>query len=257
MYQLLAYIKYWLLSVNEHSLHSPFLYKFYTEVVKGKPHTQDPAIEKLREQLLRNETIIEIEEMGAGSRVNSSNTRKISEIAKHSATPTRFSLLLSRIIQQFDFKGIVELGTSLGLNTAYLAKSHEQIQVTTFEGSGTIAELALQHFEQLGLSNIEVVMGNIDQTLELWLATSTKIDLAYLDANHRYEPTIRYFELLLPKMNQQGIIILDDIHWSKEMNQAWNELKNHPQVSLSIDLFEGGILFLNPEIPKGQYILSF
>lgn len=245
------------MSVNEHSLHSPFLYKFYTEVVKGKSNTQDSAIEELRKQLLRNETIIEIEEMGAGSRLNSSNTRKINEIAKHSATPTQFSLLLSRIIQHYNFKKVVELGTSLGLNTAYLAKSNKEVKVTTFEGSGTIAELALQHFEQLGLSNIEVVMGNIDQTLELWLATSTKIDLAYLDANHRYEPTIRYFELLLPKMNQQGIIILDDIHWSKEMNQAWNDLKHHPQVSLSIDLFEGGILFLNPEIPKDQYILSF
>jgi predicted O-methyltransferase YrrM len=257
LYQLLAYIKYWLLSVNEHSLHSPFVYKFYTEVVKSKSNTQDPAIEELRKQLLKNETIVEIEEMGAGSRVNSSNTRKISEIAKNSATPTRFSLLLSRIIQQYDFKSIVELGTSLGLNTAYLAKSNEEVKVSTFEGSGTIAELATQHFEQLGLQNIELVMGNIDQTLELWLATATKIDLAYLDANHRYEPTIRYFNLLLPKMNQQGIIILDDIHWSKEMNRAWHELKNHPQVSLSIDLFEGGILFVNPEIPKDQYILSF
>jgi predicted O-methyltransferase YrrM len=253
----LAYIKYWLLSVNEHSLHSPFVYKFYTEVVKSKSNTQDSAIEELRKQLLRNETIIEIEEMGAGSRVNSSNARKISEIAKHSATPTRFSLLLSRIIQQYDFKSIIELGTSLGLNTAYLAKSKEEVKVTTFEGSGTIAELATQHFEQLGLPNIEVVMGNIDQSLELWLATSTNIDLVYLDANHRYEPTVRYFNLLLPKMNKQGIIILDDIHWSKEMNEAWHELKNHPKVSLSIDLFEGGILFLNPEIPKDQYILSF
>jgi len=257
LYQLLAYIKYWLLSVDEHSLHSPFLYKCYTEVVKSKSNTRDPAIEELRKQLLRNDTIVEIEEMGAGSRVNSSNSRKISEIAKHSATPTRFSLLLLRIIQQYDFKGIVELGTSLGLNTAYLAKSNEEVKVTTFEGSGTIAGLANQHFEQLGLSNIEVVIGNIDQTLETWLATASPIDLAYLDANHRYEPTIRYFELLLPKINQQGMIILDDIHWSKEMNLAWNELKNHPQVSLSIDLFEGGILFLNPEIPKDQYILSF
>uniref|UniRef100_UPI00404712DF O-methyltransferase n=2 Tax=Roseivirga sp. TaxID=1964215 RepID=UPI00404712DF len=257
MYLLLAYIKYWLLSVDEHSLHSPFLYKFYTQVVKSKSNTQDPVIEELRKQLLKNETTIEIEEMGAGSRVNSSNARKISEIAKHSATPTRFSLLLSRIIQQYDFKSIVELGTSLGLNTAYLAKSNKEVKVTTFEGNGAIAELANQHFEQLGLKNIALVHGNIDQTLEDWLETATNIDLAYLDANHRYEPTIRYFSLLLPKMNQQGIIILDDIHWSKEMNLAWHELKNHPQVSLSIDLFEGGILFLNTEIPRDQYILSF
>jgi predicted O-methyltransferase YrrM len=257
LYQLLAYIKYWLLSVNEHSLHSPFLYKCYTEVVKSKSNEHDSAIEELRKQLLKNGTIVEIEEMGAGSRVNSSNARKINEIAKHSATPTRFSLLLSRIIQQYDFKSIVELGTSLGLNTAYLAKSNEQAEVTTFEGSETIAELATQHFEQLGLKNIELIIGNIDQTLEPWLANTKSIDLAYLDANHRYEPTIRYFNLLLPKMNKQGMIILDDIHWSKEMNQAWNELKNHVQVSISIDLFEGGILFLNPEIPKDQYILSF
>lgn len=257
MYQLLAYIKYWLLSVDEHSLHSPFVYKFYTQVVKVKHFEDDKNIETLRQQLLKNHSVIEIEEMGAGSRVSLSNSRKISQITKYASTPKSFSKLLCRIIAHHNFTKVVELGTSLGLNTAYMAKKIANGKITTFEGSDSIANLALHNFETLEINNIELVKGNIDQTLENWVTGTQKIDLAYMDANHRYEPTIRYFNLLLSKMNREGVIILDDIHWSKEMNQAWNELKNHPSVSLSIDLFEGGILFLNPELPKDSYILSW
>jgi predicted O-methyltransferase YrrM len=256
LYQLLAFIKYWLLSVNDHSLHSPFVYKFYTEIIKDKANKPEKAVEVLRNQLLKDQTVIEIEEMGAGSRMNASNSRPLSQIAKHAATPLSFSLLLSSIIKHYQFKQIVELGTSLGLNSAYMALASPTVKLTTFEGSDSIATIAKRNFKQLDLKNIEIVVGNIDQTLEKWLDRNEKIDLAYQDANHRYEPTVRYFDLLIAHMDAEGIIILDDIHWSKEMNQAWNELKNHPSVSLSIDLFEGGILFLNQKLPKHHYILD-
>jgi predicted O-methyltransferase YrrM len=256
LYQLIAYIKYWLLSVDEHSLHSPFLYKFYSEIIQDKSKKPDQNIEAIRNQLLKDETILHIEEMGAGSRVSSSNSRKLKQIAKHASTPLSFSLLLAKIIKQHEFDNIVELGTSLGSNTAYLALARPNVKVTTFEGSESIAKKAQQHFSQLNLTNIEVVIGNIDETLAPWIEQASKIDLAYLDANHRYDPTIRYFDLIIQKMNPEGIIVLDDIHWSKEMNQAWHALKNHASVSLSIDLFEGGILFLNQNLPREEYILS-
>lgn len=243
--------------MNEHSLHSPFLYPFYTKVIKKDGTKGFETIETLRKKLLQNDETVLVEDLGAGSRVSQSNKRKVSQIAKHASTPPRFSRLLNRIITHFDYKNIVELGTSLGLNSAYMASAKEDVQLFTFEGSKSIANLAKQSLNELNCSNYQLIEGNIDTTLSRWIESAPQIDLAYIDANHRYEPTIRYFELLLPKMSTSGIIILDDIHWSKEMNDAWEVLKNHPNVSLSLDLFEAGILFLQPDLMKENYILEF
>ena len=243
--------------MNEHSLHSPFLYSFYTEVIKRENRKGFEQIETLRKTLLQNNEVVLVEDLGAGSRVNNSNTRKVSQIAKHASTPAPFSRLLNRIITHFDYKTIVELGTSLGLNSAYMASTNKDIQLFTFEGSTSIASLARQNLSKLNCSNYKLIEGNIDNTLPQWIENASQVDLAYIDANHRYEPTLRYFELLLPKMTTSGMIILDDIHWSKEMNDAWEVLKNHPKISLSIDLFEAGILFLQPDLMKESYILEF
>ena len=243
--------------MNEHSLHSPFLYPFYTQVIKPDSKTGFEVIEKQRKALLQDHNLIEIEDMGAGSRLGKTNQRKVSQIAKHAATPARFSRLLNRIINHFDYKNIVELGTSLGLNAAYLASAKEDVQLFTFEGSTSVANLAKQNLGELNCTNYQLIEGNIDNTLAQWIESAPQIDLAYIDANHRYEPTLRYFELLLPKMASSGMIVLDDIHWSKEMNDAWEALKIHPQVSLSIDLFEAGLLFLDLDLTKESYILEF
>lgn len=243
--------------MNEHSLHSPFLYSFYTKVVKKDNKKGFEPIEALRKSLLQNDEEMLIEDLGAGSRISNSNTRKVSQIAKHASTPAPFSRLLNRIITHFDYKNIVELGTSLGLNSAYMASAKKDVQLFTFEGSASIANLAKQNLSELNCFNYQLIEGNIDNTLPQWIENTPQIDLAYIDANHRYEPTLRYFELFLPKMTTSGMIILDDIHWSKEMNDAWEVLKNHPKVSLSIDLFEAGILFLQPDLMKENYILEF
>ncbi|KYG82882.1 hypothetical protein AWN68_13960 [Roseivirga echinicomitans] len=243
--------------MNEHSLHSPFLYPFYTEVVKKDNKIGFEEIEVLRKSLLQNDEEILIEDLGAGSRISNSDSRKVSQIAKHASTPARFSRLLNRIITHFDYTHIVELGTSLGLNSAYMASAKEDVQLFTFEGSTSIANLAKQNLSELNCSNYQLIEGNIDNTLPQWIENAPHINLAYIDANHRYEPTLRYFELLLPKITTSGMIILDDIHWSKEMNDAWKVLKKHPKVSLSIDLFEAGILFLQPDLMKENYILEF
>lgn len=243
--------------MNEHSLHSPFLYLFYTKVVKKDNKKGFEPIETLRKSLLQNDKEMLIEDLGAGSRISNSNTRKVSQIAKHASTPAPFSRLLNRIITHFDYKNIVELGSSLGLNSAYMASAKKDVQLFTFEGSASIANLAKQNLSELNCTNYQLIEGNIDNTLPQWIENTPQIDLVYIDANHRYEPTLRYFELLLPKMTTSGMIILDDIHWSKEMNDAWEVLKKHPKVSLSIDLFEAGVLFLQPDLMKENYILEF
>jgi len=257
LYQLLAYIKYWLFSVNQHSLHSPFLYSFYEEIIKGPKFSDQRDIELLRSNHLENNEKIKINDLGAGSRVQNSNRRRISQIAKHSSTPARFSKLLYRLIKKMESKNIIELGTSLGFNTLYMSQANPDLKVFTFEGSDEIASLAQNNFDLLGSKNIKLIKGNIDSTLPNFLLGDKIIDLAYIDANHRYEPTISYFNQILSYSDEKSIIIIDDIHCSKDMNLAWNEIKKHPRISLTLDIFEAGIVFLNQELPKTDLILIY
>ena len=255
MFQVLSFILYWLKQEDEHSLHSPFLFDFYTKVVRHKG-SENEQIELLRKKLLTDKTEVALHDFGAGSRVSGSVNRSISSIAKYSSTPAKFSLLLQRIIAYFDFKEVIELGTSLGLNTLYLSQN-PKVKVSTFEGDERLSQLAKTHFHSFRRNNIDLVTGNIDQTLEKVLNQVLSVDLAYMDANHRYSPTLDYFELLSGKTHDHSIVIIDDIHWSKGMWKAWNELKSRPEVTLSLDLFEAGLLFFNPKFDGASYTLKF
>lgn len=255
MFQVFSFILYWLRRVDQHSLHSPFVFQFFTQIIR-KPQKKNSDIELLRKSLINTKTAIEITDFGAGSRVSSHRTRSIGSIAKHATTPSKFSRFLSQSITYFGHTEILELGTSLGINTLYLSEK-EDTNVTTFEGDPAIAELAQGHFEKLGRNNIEMIIGNIDETLPNTLEKLKKIDLAYIDANHRYEPTLNYFDTILPLTHDKSMIVIDDIHWSKEMNAAWEFIKNKPEVTLSIDLFEAGLLFFDPNLKKSDYILNF
>ncbi|WP_420386093.1 O-methyltransferase [Roseivirga sp.] len=256
MFQVLSFIRYWLLKTDEHSLHSPSIFQLYTEVIKNGHKTLLDEVEVLRRRLVKNSSQVEVTDFGAGSRVNQTNYRTLGEIAKNASTPASFSALLRQFILHFQYQSVLELGTSLGLNTLYLSEP-ENVKVTTFEGDPTIARQAENHFQQFDRKNIRLIQGNIDETLPNYLNGVDQIDLAYIDANHRFEPTVRYFEQVLSKTQDHGLIVLDDIHWSKEMNQAWTAIQKHPKVQVSIDLFEAGLLLFDPKLTKADYTLHF
>jgi predicted O-methyltransferase YrrM len=252
------YLSYWLNAVDEHSLQPPFIFKLYTSVIKSeRQYYAFEDIERSRRLLLQDERLIELEEMGAGSKVNKAKKRAVKDLAKHSLTPQKFSRLLYRFIATFQPKHIIELGTSLGINTLYLSYYDSRIRVATFEGCHETAEIARRLFLEHQRKNIELIEGNIDQTLPEYIKNCEPIDLAYFDANHRKEATLRYFESCLQKAHDESIFIFDDIHWSKEMEEAWKAIKKHPKVTLSLDLFEAGIVFFDRQMKKQHYILNF
>jgi len=253
-----AYIKYLLRSGNEHSIHSPFLFELYNNVIAVRKD-DNPAyapIRALRRELLRSDERIEILDLGAGSRVNKSNLRKIRTIAKNAEKPAKFGRLFYRLIQRFQPATILELGTSLGLTTLYMSKAKPDARLITFEGCPQTAGKAQQHFDRQGADNIEIVLGNIDETLPKRLAALDRpIDFAYFDANHRYEPTVRYFEQCLPHARNGSLFIFDDIYWSDEMTKAWEHIKAHPQVTVTVDLFWIGLVFFRSGQAKEDFTL--
>ncbi len=255
-----AYIKYLLRSGNEHSIHSPFLFELYNHVIAPRKDDNPDygPIRSLRKELLRSTEQIEILDLGAGSRVNRSNLRKVKTIAKNAEKPAKFGRLFYRLIRRFQPATILELGTSLGLTTLYMSKAKPDAQLITFEGCPQTAAKAQGHFRQQGAENVEVVLGNIDETLPKRLeALDRPIDFAYFDANHRYEPTVRYFEQCLPHIQNGSLFIFDDIYWSDEMTKAWEYIKAHPSVTVTVDLFWVGLVFFREEQVKEDFTLRF
>ncbi|MPR36886.1 O-methyltransferase [Salmonirosea aquatica] len=257
---ILPYLKHQLRAGNAHSIHSPFIYDLYTQAIcpSAEDKSDFEAIASLRRQLLKNTDEIEILDLGAGSRRNRSNRRKISDIARNAEKPARFGELFYRLTRHFNPQTVLELGTSLGLTTAYFARAATDAHVTTMEGCPETARLASENFEKLGVGTIELVVGNIDHTLPAWLNAQQKtIDLVFFDANHRLEPTLRYFEDVLPYTDDASVLIFDDIYWSKEMTMAWEKIKAHPQVQVAVDLFWVGLIFFRKEQAKEQFRLRF
>jgi predicted O-methyltransferase YrrM len=255
------YLRYLFTASNGkgYGIHSPFVFDFVKNALNNK---QDfPAytqIENLRRRLLKDRTVIEVEDFGAGSAVAKTKHRSISEIAHHAAKPKKYGQLLYRIVDYYQPATLIELGTSLGLSTAYIASPGQGKKVFTFEGSSSIASFAENNFRLLGLSNILVTKGNFDETLGNILETSGTVDFVFVDGNHRKEPTLRYFDQLLDKANEYSIFIFDDIHWSADMEDAWEEIKRHPSVLLSIDLFFIGLVFFRKDFKfKQHFVIRF
>lgn len=249
------YFKYYIHAANSkgHGTHSPFVYEFIKKVMND--FSNDEAyqkVETLRKRLLENKSVLSIEDFGAGSSVAKSNERTIASIAKYAAKPKKWGQLLFRIARYYQPSNIIELGTSLGISTAYMALGNPSATVTTFEGAKAIAAIAKENFKQLGIGNIHLIEGNFDETLPNYLLATTKIDLAFIDGNHRKAPTLRYFELLLKNVSNDTLLIFDDIHWSKDMEDAWQIISTHPRVTASIDLFQIGIVAFRKEFKEGQ-----
>ncbi len=257
-FQLLRkYIQYKVQSSNGkgHGVHSPFVFNFITQVLNDqRTFYSFNAIEDLREKLKSNQTVLTIEDFGAGSRVNSHYQRSVASIAKSALKPAKFSQLLFRMVNYYQPSTILELGTSLGITTSYMACANTQAKVITMEGASEIANVAAGNFQSLHLNNIRIIEGNFDETLDNALqGIPQKIDFAFLDGNHRKDPTIKYFHALLPKVHEYSILIFDDVHWSKEMEEAWEYVKHHEAVTLSIDLFFIGIVFFRKENKEKQH----
>ncbi|GEO06889.1 O-methyltransferase [Adhaeribacter aerolatus] len=249
---------YRLQSFRLHGVHSPFVFDLYQHVIQhdGYYGAYKP-IEKLRKELKQNHNKIEITDLGAGSKINPTYLRPISELAKISAKPPKYAQLLFRLVNYFQPNQVLELGTSLGLTTAYLASARPKGTVYTFEGCPKIAQQAQVNFRKLKLSNINLITGNIDQTLPAFLQDTGKVDFVYFDGNHRYEPTLRYFQLCLEKHTENTVFVFDDIYWSAEMEKAWKEICSHPAVTLSIDLFQLGLIFFRKAQPKQHFTLWY
>ena len=242
------YLRYYLTasSGKGHGIHSPFVFDFVMKVLNDKNKSErSDEIEKIRSSLLHTNTSIDVKDFGAGSGIIKSKMRMIKHIAASSLKPKKYAMLLARIAKYYKSQTIIELGTSFGISTAYIASSNPMSKIYTLEGSENICNIAQNNFDKLDSQNISLIRGDFENTLPLLLSKINNIDLAFIDGNHRKIPTINYFHWLSAKSTNESVFIFDDIHWSKQMEEAWKEIQQHPDVSLTVDLFFIGLVFFN------------
>lgn len=304
MFIVLAYIKFFFRSTNQHGVHSPFVYSLMTRCFYDrKKYSSYSILKDYRKSLLKDKRTIRIKDFGAGSRVFKSDERKVSEMAKNAGISPKRARLLNRLVRYLEVDSALELGTSLGLGTAAMAAGNK-VKVTTLEGCPETAVIAREKFEQFGLSNIELKVGNFNDLLgndgrmtkgaksnskhqapnsnasqktdEPFLALAlkkkqprtdnsqpttpnsilnTKYSLLYIDGNHQKEATLSYFRKLLSTVHNDSVMIFDDIHWSKGMEEAWEEIKAHPRVKVTIDTFQWGLVFFRREQEKEHFVI--
>jgi predicted O-methyltransferase YrrM len=252
------YLSFRLRAFKLHGIHSPFVFDLYHEVICHDGEFYAFAgIEQLRQRLLHDHRQIDVTDFGAGSRIRPSKRRKISEIARHSAKPPRLAQLLFRLVNRTQPAILLDVGTSLGLTTAYLAAARPGASLTTLEGCPRTAALARKNFDELGLKGVKLVEGEFASTLPQVLSQLKQVDFVFLDGNHRYGPTMAYFQACLEKRTEHSVFVIDDIYWSKEMERAWKEICRHPDVMISIDLFWLGLVFFRRNQPKQHFVLHF
>ena len=252
-----AYLKYRKNGLNEHGLHSPFVFEFYNEIIKKAKSFDDSDIQSLRKSLLKDKRELTITDLGAGSKKNPKNNPTVAQLTKNAAISRKYGKLLGRLIDHYKLETCLELGTSVGIGTLYLSKNKHVNKTVTIEGCEEIYKVAKENFEQLGLSNIYQIQGEFSDSIELAVKELDRIDLIYIDGNHAYQPTMDYFERLLEYAHNDTFIIFDDIHWSEEMEKAWGEICASPKINLSIELFRMGIVVKRSEQAKQHFILKY
>ena len=241
---------------TRHGIHSPFVYRLVDKVIYDFEAKKVYAeTEALRKQLLNDNRSIRVLDLGAGSRVNNDQTKKISDIARNALKPPRLAQLLYRLAADQKPQNIIELGTCLGITTVYLQKAEPKAKVYTLEGSPETAAVASETFINAGLNSIAEITGNFDDTLPGVIDELDQLDFVFVDGNHQKDATLEYFEWCLPKAHENTLLIFDDIYWSEGMKEAWNEIKAHPQVTVTVDLFWIGLVFFKPGQVKEDFLV--
>lgn len=259
-FQIKAAIKYYFFSRHRkgHAIHSPFVFDLITKVFLDKnDYPEYKIIEQQIKKLRKSKLIVETPIYGAKhSDIN--KLVKIKNIIKKSTIEPRYGRLLFRMVRYFKAQYLLELGSCLGIGSSYLALANKKGKVWTIEASEKYIEIAKEITNTCNIDNIDIIRGTFEDKLNLVLNNMPSLDFVFIDGNHTFNATIKYFEQMLNKVNNQSVVVIDDIYWSKEMYQAWKEIQKNERVTITIDIHRMGFVFFKKEImAKQHFVIRF
>lgn len=246
-----GYLKHQLIAKNRHGIHSPFVYRFYEEVIVAsrKNNASFGQAEDLLSLLKKsNESMQYIDPSSAIHQ-----TKTIGQIAMRSAKRPRLGRLLGKAMAFLKPQNALELGTSLGVSAAYQNALFKPLRFHTIEGNSALINHAKANLAYLE-GTVEVIEGYFDVVLPSLLELND-YDWVFIDGNHQYEPTMSYFNQLKKKASDNCVLIFDDINWSADMQRAWQEIISDPLVTANIDLYFLGFVFFSRNLSKETFKL--
>lgn len=259
IFALLSLLRYLIKVRNSHGhgIHSPAAFEFVTKVLYDtSDHSEYVFFNKNRDALRTSAEELIIDDMGAPSKVFKSNLRAVPDLDKYASISAKYGKLLFRIVKYYNLQNRIEFGTSLGVSAMYLAKGNAEGNVKSFEGNESLSEFSSKWHKEHDLQNIIVVNKLFSEAMSKIESGNEKIDLVFIDGDHKYESTKEYFNFFLMRM-KEGFIILDDINWSAGMRKVWNEIVEHNTSFVTFDLYKLGIVMMRESVTPGTYTLRF
>lgn len=253
------YIKYRLFAKHQkgHSIHSPFVFDLVINVFNDRKKNQDlNKIQEVNRTYRFSREIIKYQEIGAGSSYKTTKETTVGQIVKRSSISPKYGILIYNLIRYFKPTKILELGTSVGISTAYIAQAAPDSKFISIEGIAEKTQIAKTIANKLN-QHTKFIHGDFDTVINSVLENFDQVDFVFFDGNHKKCSTLKYFETCLEKAQNESIFIFDDIHWSTEMEEAWEIIKDHNKVKVSIDLFRMGLIFFRKEMSKEHYVIKF
>ncbi len=273
LYRIGSYLKHRLTArhTGGHGVHSPYLFEWVRMVMSDEnSYYAWEAIEKCRERMLADERIVEFVDYGSGGEGNrfaedrgAVEDRRVKDIAKGSLAKKKYAQLLARLVNWLGDGRlaigdgrlvIVELGTSLGITTAYMAMMDSRNKVVTYEGCPSVADIAKENWKALGIKNIDCRVGEI--TADILDRDLERVDVAFIDANHTCAGTCAYFKVLAEKVHAKSVVVVDDIHYNAEMEKAWKAICADERVTSTMDLYQMGLVFFDKAYWKRHYVMN-
>ncbi len=226
------------------------------------------AVEAIRTDVDSDTNVVTFVDFGAGSpnadRAQDTMRRgvksygTIGDLSRHASRSPMWGRILFRIIRHFGCQGCVELGTAVGISTAYQAfalKLNGVGRITTIEGSPELAEIARSNFRKLNLSNIDSCIGRFEDVLPDIFTHQQNIDYVYIDGHHDEMATVAYFSSIIQHLADPGILVFDDIRWSRGMTNAWERICQDSRIQIAIDLGAVGICVRDSKATKSYHRL--
>jgi len=252
------YLDYLLKSKHRygHGIHSPFVFEFVSKVMFDKQiYPEYQYFNELRGSLGKSREMLGASSLGAGSK-NMPGSVMVRDLAGLSSVKPKFGKLLFRMARHYHPETIIELGTSIGISTIYLAKGNSDSQVVTIEGDSNICNFARQLFKKQDVKNIKAINGNFDDYLSYFEKNYPAPEMVFIDGNHTYDATLKYYHHFRNSI-RNGFLIIDDINWSQGMRKAWCEILANDDGIATVDLFFMGIIIIRSSITPGNYIVRF
>ncbi|UBM62851.1 class I SAM-dependent methyltransferase [Candidatus Sulfidibacterium hydrothermale] len=259
-WQIKSYIGYWFKAKTRYGVHSPFVYDLVEKVLKDRTeYPEYKKIEQYKKNISKSKTVIETVDFGARSdnKPYKETFEKVGDIVRKRSQRKQPAQLLFRLSRYFQPKNILEFGTAAGISTAYIKAPVPDSRMISMEGCASLADVASNNLKKLGIKNVEISVGEFDVTLPLVLNRMDQLDFVFFDGNHRYEPTLDYFNRCAEKAHEHTLFIFDDIHWSPGMEKAWEAIKNDARVTLTVDTFWLGLVFFRKGMEKQHFIIKY